>query len=206
MKSRRKTFPAIARLSRAARELMEAAFLEGPGARSVRSIIEEITAKTGEKIDDNAIYRYQEYWLDVERPFIQARKEADGMLAALKRNPTADIEELVRQRLTVAQVLTAKRFEESDPVALGYLAQGEKRIEVQQERNRLLKVRTDNDKEKIALLERTVVAKEKQLDQARQKAQAAEKKIDSIGKRKGLDAETLKKIREEVYGIVEAPI
>ncbi len=202
--TRKKTFPAIARLSRAARAIMAEAFLEGPGVRSAQSIVEQIKAQTGEKIDDNALYRYREYWLAVERPFIEARKEADGMLAALNANPTADVEELVKQRLTVAQLLTAKRFDESDPVELGYLAQGEKRIEVQRERNQLLKERTKNDKEKIALLERTVVLKEAALRAAQEKAQGAAKTIEAIGRKKGLDAETLKRIREEVYGIVDA--
>lgn len=206
MKPRRKTFPAIARLSRAAREIMQAAFLEGPGARSVKSIVDEIAAQTGERVDDNAVYRYQDYWLTCERPFIEARKEADGMMAALKENPTADVEELVKQRLIVAQMLTAKRFDESDPVELGYLAQGEKRIEVQRERNQILKTRTANDREKIALLERTVKLKEAAIEAAKQKAEGAAKSIEALGKRKGLDAETLKKIREEVYGIVEAPV
>lgn len=118
MKGRRKTFPAIARLSRAAREIMERAFLEGPGVRSVQSILDEITDQVGEKIDDNAIYRYREYWLSEERPFIEGRRQADAMLAALKDNPGADLEEVVRQRLTFAQVLAAKRLEESDPWSL----------------------------------------------------------------------------------------
>lgn len=206
MKARRKTFPAIARLSRAAREIMQAAFLEGPGARSVKSIVDDIKAKTGEKVDDNAVYRYQDYWLTCERPFIEARKEADGMMAALRENPTADVEELVKQRLVVAQMLTAKRFDESDPVELGYLMAAEKRIDVQKERNAILKERTKHEKEKIGLLERTVALREEQLTRAKQKADGAAKSIEAIGKRKGLDAETLKKIREEVYGIVEAAV
>lgn len=185
---------------------MERAFLQGPGTISVREICEEISEKTGEKIDDNAIYRYREYWLSEERPFIEARKEADGMLAALKDHPGADLEELVRQRLTVAQVLTAKKLEQSDPVELGYLAATEKRVEVQRERNKILRERTKNDREKIALLERQVKVKEKQIEAAQEKAKAAAGEIEKLGRKKGLDAETLKKIREEVYGIVEAPV
>src|SRR3990172_4512994 len=97
-RSRKKTFPAIARLSRAAREIMERAFIAGPGLRSVKSIQEEILKQTGERVDDNAVYRYRDYWLSEERPFIEARSQADAMLGALKENPTADLEELVRQR------------------------------------------------------------------------------------------------------------
>lgn len=152
MKARRKTFPAIARLSRAARAIMQGAFLEGPGARSVKSIVDDIKAKTGEKVDDNAVYRYQDYWLTCERPFIEARQEADGMMAALKDNPTADVEELVKQRLVVAQMLTAKRFDESDPVELGYLAQGEKRIEVEKEKIGIQRARLEADKERTEVL------------------------------------------------------
>lgn len=204
MKVRRKTFPAIARLSRAAREIIERAFVEGPGVRSVQSICDEVAEKTGERIDDNAIYRYREYWLAVERPFIEARKEADGMLAALKNSPTTDVEELVKQRLTVAQLLAAKRFDESDPIELGYLAAAEKRIDVQRERNRILQERTRNDREKIALLERALQMKEAAIEAAQQKAAGAAKAIEEIGRKKGLDAATLKKIREEVYGIIDA--
>lgn len=182
---------------------MEAAFLEGPGARSAKSIVEEIRDKTGEKVDDDAIYRYQEYWLDVERPFIEARKEADGMLAALKKNPTSDIEELVKQRLTVAQVLTAKRFEESDPVELGYLAQGEKRIEIEKEKLSVSKSKLKIEQQKVAALEKSVELKEQQIQAAREKAAAAEKKIEEVGRRKKLDPSVMKVIKEEIYGIVE---
>lgn len=202
-RGRKKTFPAIARLSRASREIMERAFLEGPGVRSVQSIVDQVKEKTGEKIDDNAIYRYREYWFSEERPFIEARREADGMLAALKDNPGADLEELVKQRLTVAQVLSAKRLEESDPLELGYLAQGEKRIDIERERNRILKERMENDKEKIVLLERQVKMKEAALAAAREKAEAADKKIEAMGRRKKIDPESMRVIKEEIYGIVE---
>lgn len=205
-RQRRKTFPAIADLSRAAYAIMEAAFLQGPGVRSVKSIVEEIKEKTGERIDDNAIYRYREYWLSEERPFIEGRRQADAMLAALKDSPGADLEELVRQRLTYAQVLSAKQLEGADPVELGYLMAAEKRIDIQKERNAILKQRTAHEKEKIGLLERTVALREEQLKRAKEKAEGAAKSIEALGKRKGLDAETLKKIREEVYGIVEAPV
>lgn len=172
--------------------------------RSAQSIIDQIKEKTGEKIDDNAIYRYREYWLAVERPFIEARKEADGMLAALKENPAGDVEELVKQRLTVAQLLTAKRFDESDPIELGYLAQGEKRIELEREKVKVQKEKLSAERDRIAILERTLQLKEAAIKAAQEKAHGAAKAIEEIGKKKGLDAETLKKIREEVYGIVDA--
>ena len=206
MKPRRKTFPAIARLSRAAHAIMQAAFLEGPGVRSAKSIVEEIRDKTKEHIDDNAVYRYQDHWLTVERSFIEARKEADGMLAALRDHPTADAEELIRQRLMVAQVLTAKRFDESDPVELGYLAQGEKRIALEKEKIAVSKDKLGLERQKVEALQRQIDMKQRALDAAKEKAEGAAKSIEALGKRKGLDAETLKKIREEVYGIVEAPV
>lgn len=205
-RGRKKTFPAIARLSKVAREVVEQAFLQGPGVRSIPSIIKEVEEKTGEKVDDNALYRFYEFWSDTERPFIEARREADAMLAALKNSPTGEAEELIRQRIEIAQLLTAKRLDESDPIELMYLANSGKRVEVQRERNRLLKERTDNDRQKIKLLERNLELKEKQLKATAEKADGAAKKIDEIGKKKGLDSETLKKIREEVYGIVEAPV
>lgn len=206
MRGRKKTFPAIARLSRAAREIMERAFLQGPGVRSVKSVIEEIHKQTGEKIDDNAVYRYREYWLSEERPFIEGRKQADSMLSALKDNPGADMEELVRQRLTLAQVLTAKNLDHADPVELGWLATQVKRFEIEQEKVNVSKERLSVMRERLKQLERALQLKEKQIEAAKQKADKAAGKIDEIGKRKGLDAETLKKIREEVYGIVEAPV
>lgn len=182
---------------------MERAFLEGPGVRSVRSICEEIERQTGERIDDSAIYRYREYWLAVERPFIEARQEADGMLAALKNHSTREAEELIRQRLTVAQLLAAKRFDASDPVELGYLAQGEKRIEIQQAKLSISRERLKIEQQKVAALEKQVMLRERQLEQAREKAAAAEKKVEAIGRKKKIDAETLRVIKEEIYGIVE---
>ena len=205
-RQRKKTFPAIARLSRAAREIMERAFLQGPGVRSIKSVIEEIEKQTKEKIDDNAIYRYRDYWLSEERPFIEARRQADAMLGALRENPTADLEELVRQRLTVAQVLTAKQLEGADPVELGYLVQGEKRVELEREKLGVQKERLGVMRDRLKQLERALALKEEEGRQAREKAERAAGNIEAMGKKKGLDAETLKKIREEVYGIVEAPI
>jgi hypothetical protein len=147
--ARKRTYPAIARLSRTAREIIERGFLEGAGVRSIKSIVQQIKEKTGEKIDDSAIYRYRDYWLAVERPFIEARKEADGMLAALRANPTADLEELVTQRLAVAQLLSAKRFDETDPIELGYLAQGEKRIEIERKKIELAREKLATEKERL---------------------------------------------------------
>lgn len=152
---------------------MERAFLQGPGVRSVKSVIEEIKGQTGEKIDDNAVYRYREYWLSEERPFIEARKEADAMVAALKDHPSAELAELVKQRLTVAQVLTSRRLDESDPVELGYLAQGEKRIEVEREKVGLQKERLGVMRERLKQLERSLELKEKALEQARANAEKA---------------------------------
>lgn len=168
---RKKTFPAIARLSRAAREIMERAFIEGPGVRSVKSIQEEIVKQTGEKVDDNAVYRYREYWLSEERPFIEARKDAEGMLAALKDNPTPDLAELVKQRLMVAQVLSAKRLDEADPVELGYLAQGEKRVELEREKLGVQKERLGVMRERLRQLERTLELKQAALEQAKANAE-----------------------------------
>ena len=170
-RSRKKTFPAIARLSRAAREIMERAFIAGPGLRSVKSIQEEILKQTGERVDDNAVYRYRDYWLSEERPFIEARSQADAMLGALKENPTADLEELVRQRLTVAQVLTAKQLEGADPVELGYLAQGEKRVELEREKLGVQKERLGVMRERLRQLERALELKAQALEQAKANAE-----------------------------------
>jgi nucleoside 2-deoxyribosyltransferase len=170
-RGRKKTFPAIARLSRAALDIVERAFLAGPGVRSVKSIVEEIKKQTDETLDDNAIYRYREYWLSEERPFIEARKRAEGMLAALKDSPTDDLEELVKQQLIVAQINAGKDLDKADPIELGYLAATEKRVEIQRERNKLLRERTENDKKKIAILERSVAMKEKTLERVKQNAE-----------------------------------
>jgi hypothetical protein len=202
-RARRKTFPAIARLSRTAREIVERAFLEGPGVRSVKSICQEVREKTGEIVDDNAIYRYQNYWFTVERPFVEARREADGMLAALKQNPTADVEEIVKQRLTIAQLLAAKRFDQSDPIALGYLAQGEKRLELNRARLAIEKQKLDIERQKVVALERQVAIKERQMEEMREKAAAAENRVEEMARKKKLDPETLRVIKEEIYGIVE---
>lgn len=230
---RKRTYPAIARLSRAAREIIEHAFLEGAGVRSGKSIIEEIKQKTGETIDDSAVYRYREYWLAVERPFIEARKEADGMLAALRANPTADVEELVKQRLTVAQLLSAKRFDETDPIELGYLAQGEKRIDLERKKIELAREKLTTEKERLEALRQqqgessdsAAVFIELMNELARYLASnaqealrqlqphirgfaahmklPADERIEKLGRQKGLDAETLKRIREDVYGITD---
>ncbi|SRR5581483_5515308 len=193
---RKKTFPAFARLSKVAREVVEQAFLQGPGVRSIPSIAKEVEEKTGEKVDDNALYRFYEFWSEVERPFIEARREADAMLAALKDAPTGDAEELVRQRLEVAQLLTAKRLDESDPVELMYLANSGKRVEVQRERNRLMRERTENDRQKIKLLERNLELKEKQLNKVKANAEKVKDAISS-----GVKPEKVAEMVDKILGL-----
>ncbi len=198
---RKRTFPAIARLSRTAREIMEAAFMEGPGVRSVQSIIDQIRKETREKVDDNAVHRYREYWSSEERPWIEARQEADAMFTALKQNPTADFEELVKQRLTVAQILSAKRLEGADPVELGYLAQGEKRIELEKKKLEINKQRTELMRERVKVLQGQLKLREKQIVDMRRKAEKAVEKVRGAAKAAGMGSKKVAEMVDAILGL-----
>ncbi|MHB1026090.1 MAG: phage protein Gp27 family protein [Desulfobacteria bacterium] len=54
----------------------------------------------------------------------------------------------------------------------------------------------------LSLLERSAVAREKLKLDFRVKVEKATQKIEEIGRAKGLDPETLKVIREQVYGLI----
>ena len=95
--------------------------------------------------------------------------------------------------------VAAKQLEGADPVELGYLMAAEKRIDVQRERNRLLKERTGNDLKKIALLERSLELKEKQIEKIKERNAKAAEKIEEI--RKAVTPEQRRAV-QEIYGLV----
>lgn len=63
-------------------------------------------------------------------------------------------------------------------------------------------VRPDRLIQALSMLEKSTVAREKLKLESRRKADAAVKNIEEVAASKGIDPETLRKIREEIYGIV----
>lgn len=201
MSERKKHF-AVDKLSPAGRKIVD----DGLAANATyEAIVKALREKTGELLIARSLGRYRaNQWFPI-RAALEETNRLHGLVKdSLEKSQGKKFDEATSEvaKAMLFKVVTA--LKDPDPYALYELVLADGRLDVQKDRNKILRERTDNDREKIKLLERSVKAKERQIEQAREKAVAAEKTIEAIGKKKGLDAETLKKIREEVYGIVDA--
>src|SRR5574341_315784 len=203
MNGRKKHF-AVDKFSSAGRSLVDEMLAQN---RTYDAIVDALRAKTGEKLAPSSLQRYHAgKWFPTRAALEETDRLYDLVKDALKASAGKNLDEITSDAAKAMLFKVVAALKDPDPYALYDIVLARGRLDVQEERNKILRERTNNDREKIALLERTVKAKEQQLDQARQKAAAAEKKIETIGKKKGLDADTLKRIREEVYGIVGTPV
>ena len=66
----------------------------------------------------------------------------------------------------------------------------------------LKKVKADRLIQALSMLERSTVAREKLKLESRRKADEAVKNIEDVAASKGIDEETLRRIKEEIYGIL----
>ena len=66
----------------------------------------------------------------------------------------------------------------------------------------LTKVKADRLIQALSMLERSTVARERLKLESRRKADEAVKNIENVAASKGIDADTLRKIKEEIYGIL----
>lgn len=202
MKPERKKHFAVDRLSPQARRLVD----DGLAANATYEEIVKTVRAIGEQLAVSSLQRYHANKWFPTRAALEETNRLHGLVKdSLEKSQGKKFDEVTSEvsKALLFKVVTA--LKDPDPYALYELVLADGRLDVQKERNKILRERTDNDKEKIALLERNLKLKEQQIERAHEKAKAAEKTIEAIGKKKGLDAETLKKIREEVYGIVEAP-
>lgn len=202
MNAQRKKHFAVEKLSAQGRELVDALLAAN---ETYEDIVKQLRSRTGESLAVSSLARYRERkWF----PTRAALEETDRLYGLVKEalNGAAgkNLDEVTSEAAKAMLFKVVAALKDPDPYALYSLVLAEGRLGVQKERNKILRERTGNDQQKIALLERAVKLRERQLERTIGAADAAENKVEAIARKKGLDAETLKKIREEVYGIVEA--
>jgi hypothetical protein len=93
---RRRHLKAVVGVSRAARDLIDAAF--EAGTSTYEKIAEEILLSTGEKIGRSSIARYWREWR-VQQRAREAREVALVQLADLRKLPSGQLDEVIEQLL-----------------------------------------------------------------------------------------------------------
>lgn len=146
-------------------------------------IVAEVLRQTGRRVTRSAISRGKLRWESAAQQMEALRREAQVLEQVAKDNPadlsgatTALFQTKIFERLKNVH----EAFDDADILELGNL-------QVKITRTRLMQEALKIQQDRLNLL--------------REKVQTAAEKIDAIGRAKSLDEETLKKIREEVYGL-----
>ncbi len=208
MAERRRHLKAEVGISDPARDLIDAAF--EAGAASYEGIASAVAAATGETIGKSSIARYWREWR-VQQRAREAREIALAQLADLHELPVDKLDEVIEQllRTNAYESLAQAESGDIDPGkamrALDARARrklDEKRLELEtrqgQQRIQLDERRLDIDQQRVGLLEQKVAA-------MTARAGEAAKALDAAAKKKQLDPEDLRTIREQLYGIAGAP-
>ena len=160
--------------------------LEIPGT-TYEQIVEQVKKATGTTISKSALSRYQDAWNEKRYRAETIQKEVDAMMAILKQNPDVDPTDglmlLIKHKLVSLFSQAEANFDHADTLEAAQLLNRIKRTE---QMGAALKVQ------------------EQRLELLQQKVASAAEKVEDLGKSKNLDPETLKRIREEIYGIAPA--
>lgn len=160
--------------------------LEIPGT-TYEQIVKQVQETTGTVISRSALSRYQAAWNEKKYRAETIQKEVDAMMAILKQNPDVDPTDglmlLIKHKLVSLFSQAEANFDGADTLEAAQLLNRIKRTE---QMGAALKVQT------------------KRLELLQQKVKDAAENVEQLGRAKNLDAETLKKIREEIYGLAPA--
>jgi Protein of unknown function (DUF3486) len=152
-----------------------------------KEIEEAVEQATGQKIGKSSLSRYRMRWEEERYREETITKEIDAMMRLLKAEPGLDPTDgamlLIKRKLVSRLAQAEANFDNTDALDLAQVLIRMKRTE---QMGGQLKVQ----EERLALLQ--------------QKVQATAEKVEAIGKAKHLDPETLKMIREEIYGLAPA--
>lgn len=160
--------------------------LEIPGT-TYEQIIAQVEATTGKVLTKSALSRYHAGWRDAQSQIELARKDAEAVTAMLKEHPDMNFTESAMAMLLGKLVRRfANAADSFETVPLDKLSHLLVKVARAQQTTEVLRIQS----ERLALLQQRV-------------AVTAEK-VDDTLKSKNLDPETLKKIREEIYGL--APV
>ena len=154
-----------------------------------KEITEAVEQATGQKIGKSSLSRYQMRWQEERYREETIAKEIEAMMALLQGKPDVDPADgamlLIKRKLVSRLAQAEANFDHTDALDLAHVLIRMKRLD---QMGGQLKVQ----EERLALLQ--------------QKVAATAEKVEQIGKAKHLDAETLKKIREEIYGLAPAGV
>jgi len=165
----RKRHYAVEKLSPQARALVDAGLGDN---KTYQQIVDALKKETGEKLPLSSLQRYHaKRWFPV-RAALEETERLHGLVKeSLEKSQGKKLDEATSEvsKAMLFKVVTA--LKDPDPYALYSLVLAEGRLDVQKERNRILRERTANDREKIALLERTVAVREKQIERVKANAE-----------------------------------
>lgn len=145
---------------------------------------------SGQDISDSALSRYRTKWSERLARLDVARQEIDAVAKVLESRQESGapgvmdtITDLLKVKLLKPLADAEAEFDRSDLVDIARIVVSLQRTS---QRDEALRIQRD----RLELMKERVVA--------------AAEKVEETGKAKGLDEETLKKIREEIYGIAQA--
>lgn len=157
--------------------------LEIPGT-TYEQIVEQVKEATGKRLTKSALSRYRATWSDAQHQMALAQKDAEAITAMLKQHPDMNFTESAMAMLLGKLVRRFAHAQESfENVPLDKLSHLLVKVARAQQATEVLRMQG----ERLALLQQKVAA-------------TAERVADAM-KGKGLDEDTLKKIREEIYGL-----
>lgn len=178
----RKTINKIQKLGVA--ELVDNLLLANAEYAEIQQAVKDAT---GQEISKSSLSRYRQGWQEERYREDSIRKEIEAMMQLLQAKPGVDLTDgaiaLLLQKIISRLAEADANFDRADALDLAHLLVRMKRLD---QMGGQLKVQ----EERLTLL--------------KQKVAATADKIDEIGKAKNLDPETLKKIREEIYGLAPA--
>lgn len=163
---------------------------EGAGL-TYEALLQELGTRWGLTWNDSSLSRYYGYWSSTLRIEDQARDEAAAIVERLVSSPSPDLLAAAKQLLQQQRLLALTRLEAADPAEVVRLGLAHDRNEIRQAM--------------IALDAKRVTLLEKKLAVLTAKAGEAAKALDAASKKKSLDPEDLRTIREQLYGIAGQP-
>lgn len=156
---------------------------EVPGT-TYEHIIEQVREATGKTITKSSLSRYHSTWADAQQQIELARKDAEVITAMLKEHPEMNFTDSAMAMLLGKLVRRFAHAQDSfETVPLDKLSHLLVKVARAQQATEVLRIQG----ERLALLQ--------------QKIQATAERVTDAMKSKGLDEDTLKQIREEIYGI-----
>lgn len=156
---------------------------EVPGT-TYEHIIEKVAEATGKTITKSSLSRYHSTWADAQKQIELARKDADVITTMLKQHPDMNFTDSAMAMLLGKLVRRFAHAQDSfETVPLDKLSHLLVKVARAQQATEVLRMQG----ERLALL----------TERAKQTAE----RVEQVAKAKGLDDETLKQIREEIYGI-----